>query len=288
MFDIPIALSIHTRPHILVDQINILKSINPKKVFLIIDPPNKTDLDFLKKEIYFKKSLTLIEESNLPIEILLKNNENKGSFCSFFDAAKILIYNEESFIILENDSMPSVSYFDFVKCILSLYRDDKNFLFISGASYQPPLYNKNYFFKSKFSYPMVAPAVLSKNIYDGFIEFNKHVDELKNNINLYNNFIKKRIEYFINNYNNKNLLSVDLDTYALLYSLKENKFSIFPYVNLVENCGFDLLSRNKNFNNALKNKNLFFKKTDKIPESLNEPLDQQKILKTYLKYSRIK
>jgi len=287
MYNIPIVLSIHTRPRILKKQLEILKQINPKKVYLIIDPPNIKKENFLQKQIYFTRSLALLEQYKLPFIKIVNNDQNKGSFLSFYECIIKMCKLEKRFLVLENDSLPCLEYFSFVREMLNKFKHNKDFLFISGSSYQAHSSDNNYYFKTEFAYPMVAPAVISKNIISGFLDFKKNLEDIEANLYTFTPFIRKRALYLIKNFKNNTFSSVDIDTYGMLYSLKNKKFAIFPALNLVENCGFDTQARNINFNRAKSDKRLNFNYHEQCPRKEGKPLNQEYILKCYLEYARV-
>lgn len=285
MYNIPIVLSIHTRPETLKAQLCILKKINPKKIYTIIDPPLQRE-DNLKKTIYFNRSLDLLKKCNLNIIPLITNNYNQGHFLTFFEGVKKLILLGECFLTLENDSLPSDSYFLFVENILKQFKSDNKFLCVSGCTYfKYKKENNKFFFKSKFPYPLIAPASTPFHLEDSFFNIDKNINYILNNKNKFNLFLQQRIDYLTTNFLNKNYNRVDLDTYLLLYSMLKNKFSIFPYNNMVENCGFDTQSRNLNFNRHLDNNLIYLKSFDCLPTIESRKIffkDQQIILKNYL------
>lgn len=285
MYSIPILLSIHTRPNNLKLQLKILEKINPKKIYTLIDPPLQNNI---QKVIYFKRSLDILKKSNLNFIPLINNTVNRGHFHTFKEACLKIISKEDFFLTLENDSIPSCSYFYFVDNILKKYYNDNSFMFISGSSYFNP--NKkysNYYFESRLTYPVVAPASITKHCKDFFYNMDNNLKKIKETKNSLPEFLKDRANYLINNYENNAFNGVDLDTFLIFYSLLNNKKAIFPYNNLVENCGFDSQSRNINFNKTKNNNILCYKKHNYLPSKLLKKDLSNKlynILQTYLLY----
>lgn len=282
MFKIPIVLSVHTRPEYLKKQIEILKSINPKKVYTLIDPPAQD----IKKIVYFKRSLDILNKSNLNLIPLVTNKENRGHFITFFEGCKKLITIGENYLILENDSIPTISYFNFVENIFSKFNNDKDFLHVSGCTYFK--FNKaktNIYFKSKFVYPTISPSSTPQHSEDVFFNMDKNIEIIESKIKTLNSLLKPRALYLVNNFNTKQYNKIDIDTYLLFYAMIKNKFSIFPYNNLVENCGFDTQSRNVNFNKH-KTLNLInlnsYNNLPTVQANVSYKTKQQKILRDYL------
>jgi hypothetical protein len=233
--------------------------------------------------------MDLVQTINCQYKIVIQSKKNKGSYLTFREGVKVIINNEKYFCILENDSIPTINYFYFIRNALTEYEDREDIILVSGCSYFKNQEEKNFYFMSGFPYPMVAPAFWSSKIKNIVFNDRDYIENIRNKLNTFDDFLADRANYLVKNFNNNEYDNVDYDTLVLMISLLENKKAIYPFHNLVENVGFDKFARNINFNRALNSENLNFKSKDILPTNfniINFDLKQRKVLESYISFAR--
>jgi len=137
MFDIPVVLIVFNRPEETRLLIKTISKIEPKNIFVISDGPregNSSDNEnvsrvrdlFSSEEIYWECNVrTNFSESNLGCQKRVSTGLDW-----VFSAV-------ESAIILEDDCIPSLTFFDFCEKYLDEYADDERYMSISGTRLSP-------------------------------------------------------------------------------------------------------------------------------------------------------
>jgi hypothetical protein len=145
--------------------------------------------------------------------------------------------NEEMGIILEDDILPSQSFFYFCEDLLIRYKDDTRVGQISGFNYGYKNSNLKYdYFFSKYGFIWGWASWRSSwKYYD--IKMKYHIEAKK--IGLYNNYFKFNIYQQINNFNS--VFDNMLDTWDYQWSYSRfinNLYTVVPSKNLIFNIGF--------------------------------------------------
>lgn len=168
---------------------------------------------------------TLFREQNLGCKMAVS-----GAIDWFFD-------NEEMGIILEDDCMPSQSFFWFCEQLLIQYKNDMRIGQISGFNYGYKNKGMKYdYFFSKYGFIWGwASWRRAWKYYD--IEMKAHVEA--KNIGLYHNYFKDNLHHQLNNFNS--VFNNTLNTWDYQWSYSRfinNLYTIVPSKNLIVNIGF--------------------------------------------------
>jgi hypothetical protein len=162
---------------------------------------------------------------------------------------------EKKGIILEDDVLPSKSFYFFCKKALQTYKNNKSILCITGFRFQKNK-NKNIYLSK---YPHIwgwATWRSSWKKYDVDMKFWPKFKKMKRFKDF--NFNKKECNYWTKIFDKTYLKKINTwDFQWLAASWYYNKFCVIPPINLVQNIGFGLdaentISREK----FIKNKNL--------------------------------
>ena len=236
-FDIPILLIVFNR----LEQTKIvfeeIKKIRPTKLYISADGPRQ----YIKNEDKITSNIHnyLINNIDWPCDVSFKRNEiNKGCRVAVSEGITWFFENEEMGIILEDDCLPSSSFFKLCKHLLLKYKDDKTIWHISGNTVIPEKFSKKYNTTYYFS--------IFNHIW-GWATWSdrwKYYDvDLKNidNIDFLKKFFTKpkEINYWSNIF--KKIQSNDIDTWDYQWTFtcwKNNALSIVPKINLITNIGF--------------------------------------------------
>lgn len=149
--DIPVVINFFVRPRTFEKAFSIIKTVKPRQLFLISDGPRKNvPSDYSKVEECRK----IAEEIDWNCEVYkFYNEENKGLFDTYFDNMKKVFEIVDKCIFLEDDLIPSESFFPYCKYLLEKYENDLRIQYVSGMN---PLgvYNEpdgDYFFSGESS-----------------------------------------------------------------------------------------------------------------------------------------
>lgn len=176
---------------------------------------------------------------NCEVKTLFRE-ENLGCMMAVSDAISWFFNNEEQGIILEDDCLPSLSFFWYCEMLLDKYKLDFNVCSISGNLRNVDMVDSHQnLYKSRY-FNMWGWATWRRqwNNYD----MNFFVNKSERDFNLKDLFTNKRERCYwsiiINDMINQKINTWD---YQLLISAIINKqVNIYPRYNLVKNIGFDM------------------------------------------------
>jgi len=215
-----------------------IREVKPKFLYIAADGPRPNKIqrdkkceatrDIIHQIDWDCEFSTLFRESNLGCKVAVST-----AITWFFD-------NVEAGIILEDDCLPTNSFFFFCQELLERYKDDKSVMMISGDNFH---LGKN---KPSYSYYFSRYAHIwgwatwrrAWHLFDVDIKLWSHV---RNEKILSEIFKRKNLSWFWE----KNFQSVyqkELDTwdYQWVFAcLVNNGLSIVPEVNLISNIGFN-------------------------------------------------
>ncbi len=244
-FDIPILLIVFNRPDKTQKLFDIIKKIKPKYLYVSCDGPRKNNPEDIKLCAEVKKIFTAINwECNFN---KLFSEKNKSCKINVIESINWLFSNQEKGIILEDDCIPDLTFFNFCKILLKKYEDNDRIMQINGhCNNQLSSRGESYYFSKLNS--TWGWATWKKS----WKHFNTHMDDFKtNNMNqkiekFYENkdIAEWMIRYFKTTYNgNDKIWSVNW-AYNIL---KHNGLVLSPFQNLIHNSGFDGSGTSGNF-----------------------------------------
>lgn len=236
----PILLIGFNRPNETKKVLQCIKKIAPLRLYFAVDGPrNGNEID--AKCCQEVKSL--VDQIDWPCQIFTNfSRENKGCKRGVFEAITWFFENEEQGIVLEDDVIPSESFFYYCDELLEKYADDKSVGLICGVNFieNEVINNESYLF-SKYSHIWGwATWRRAWELYDvGMVDW----PLLRNS----SDFVKRIAQtaegrkYWINIFDRSYEGKIDTWDYQLIYAcLKNNLISIIPSKNLVVNIGFSV------------------------------------------------
>ena len=144
-FDVPILLLIFNRIDTVKVVLDRISKIKPKKLYISGDGPrNKNE----EKVVLDIRNYLL---SNIDWDCKIKTNfneYNKGCSLSVSSAIDWVFNFEDRCIILEDDCVPDLSFFEYCKVNLDKYQNDTRVMLITGTNYYPE--NKDEVFFSRY------------------------------------------------------------------------------------------------------------------------------------------
>tara|TARA_A100001011_G_scaffold303316_1_gene317282 strand:+ start:1897 stop:2874 length:978 start_codon:yes stop_codon:yes gene_type:complete len=239
-FKTPILIIAWKRPKQTKELIQKIKKINPDNLYIACDgPKNQNTLD--DNKVKKTKELLLGSFEEVRQKKYFFSNKNQGCKLGVSNAINWFFENEKEGIILEDDCIPHLDFFNFCQEMLVKYRNDERIWSITGHNQQNNIKRGSgtyYFSKYPRSWGWATwrrswahydrdikdwPNIKSKNILK---------NQLKNQREI--NFWEKILDsiYYYN-------LPNTWDYQWTLSSFLNSGLTIVPNKNLIKNIGFD-------------------------------------------------
>lgn len=131
--DVPVFLMIFVRPDELRLSFEAIKKARPSKLFIVSDGPrtshpNDKNLNDICKQI--------VSDIDWECQVFHKYSEvNQGMFVTAYEGFKWAFEKVDRFVFLEDDVVPSQSFFKFCEILLEKYKDDLRIHTICGMNH---------------------------------------------------------------------------------------------------------------------------------------------------------
>ena len=234
----PILLLVYKKPETTKKVVDAIRKSKVKKIYISINIPPKKKIEDLENS---KKVIDIINTIDWNCKVIIKKRTKFiNAYDSYDQAVKWFFKNEKEGIILEDDTLPSTSFFIFCEKLLKKYRKHRNIAQICGTSFINKKINKgdpNYFF-SNYSLCW-GYATWRHSIKDHDYKMKDWKNIKKNNVffNILNN--KKFVFYWTFIFDQLYSKKFKAWDYFWLYSnWKNKKISIIPKKHLIQNIGF--------------------------------------------------
>lgn len=232
----PIAFIIFNRPDLTQQVFNEIKKAKPKQLFVVADGARNE-----KEWEICKQTREIINQINWDCEVH-KNYSDKNLGCKIRVSSGIdwFFKNVEEGIILEDDCLPSQSFFWFCEELLKKYRDDTRIMHIAGNNFQFGwLRNKDYSYYFSYYGSIWGWATWRRSwkIYDVNMKYYHEIKERKYLFDIFGN----QEEAFFREKNFDAIYYNKFNTWDYQWAfarLSNNGLSIVPNINLVCNMGF--------------------------------------------------
>lgn len=233
-FDIPILFIIFCRKDTALQVINAIAKVKPKKLYVSQDGPRNEEE---KKEVLETRKAVL-SRINWKCDLTLWTHKKNLGLKKHIPQAFDRVFNKEEWCIyLEDDTLPSESFFYFQREVLKKYKYDQKIFSVNGSNLFPNLKrsSKIYYFTQIANVWGMGIWRRSWKLYESNIE---DINDFK--WTNYKDYIfdKKYFYYllfFINMIRRKKLSTWD---FQLAYTaIKNRMYFVSPYLNLVSNIG---------------------------------------------------
>ena len=233
----PILILIFNRPKETRKLINRLEKFKPKNIYIFSDGPRKNNESDLKKNNECKQLIQDLKWKNNIKKKYLKNN--LGCKNAVSKGISWFFENEEMGIILEDDCIPTKSFFKFCEWGLIKFKNNDKIGSITGNNFLKSNININssYYF-SKYAHCWGWATWRNRwALYNKNITFWKRWKNSKNFRKLFN--LKHEILYWKKIFNNVSKNKIDSWAYPWNLCLwYNNKIVLTPKYNLVKNVGY--------------------------------------------------
>lgn len=234
LIDIPVLILFFNRPEPLSAVFQQIKTARPTKLFLYQDGPrNEKDLPGIMA------CRQIVEQVDWECEVhRLFQEKNYGCDPSEYLSQKWAFSMVEKCIVLEDDDIPSLSFFPFCKELLDKYENDERISMITGTNYDEitPDMPYDYFFATTFS---ISGWASWRRVIDLWDEHYSFLDD-PFNLQQLENYIKERkyqkefIE-FCRHHRNSGKAYYETIFHAAIFL--NSGLSIVPAKNMINNMG---------------------------------------------------
>ena len=146
-FDTPILFLVFNRPATTQKVFERIREIKPSKLFIAADG-HRVSKEGEKEKCEEVRNI-ILKGVDWPCEVkTLFRNNNLGCGLAVSDGITWFFEHVEEGIIIEDDILPSLSFFEFAKELLTLYRNDESVWHIGGNSYNPYKMKSSYYFSA--------------------------------------------------------------------------------------------------------------------------------------------
>ncbi|OBQ19589.1 MAG: hemolytic protein HlpA-like protein [Anabaena sp. WA113] len=231
----PIAFFIFRRPDLTTQVFEAIRQAKPKKLLVVADGPRNES-----EAILCQQARAVIETVDWDCEILRNYvDENLGCRKRVSSGLDWVFAQVEEAIVLEDDCLPSPSFFHFCETLLERYRDDERIMHISGNNLQFGQHRTNYsYYFSKYNH--IWGWASWKRAWKHYDLEMKTWEEFK--ISKITNSIHSHSyeqNYWLNIFETVHKGLIDTWDYQWTYACwSQGGLSILPNVNLVSNIGF--------------------------------------------------
>lgn len=245
MFDTPVLFMMFNRPESTQEVFDVIRRIQPSKLFVAADGP-RPDREG-EKDLCERTRLIVTNGVMWDCDLhLLFRDENMGCGKAVKEALDWFFSTVDEGIILEDDTLPDVSFFSYCEKMLNLYRNEKKVWSISGFNFgADAMFQKENFMFARFM-NMWGWATWKRS-YDkvdySLTKWKSSINkELYTSILVQDNLLDTDMKWFAFWFKTFGLIANNhLDTwdYQWVYSqLLNDQVTIYPSVNMIENIGF--------------------------------------------------
>jgi hypothetical protein len=130
----PVVFFVFNRPHLTAQSFDLIRKAKPRRLFVVADGPRvghpeDPELCHNTRSIVCSPDWKCELQTNF-------TEENLGNGQRMSSGLDWVFRQCEEAIVLEDDCMPSLSFFTFCTTLLRYYRDDERVMHISGDNYQ--------------------------------------------------------------------------------------------------------------------------------------------------------
>lgn len=243
MIDTPILFLIFNRPDETKQVFEAIRKAAPKKLYIASDGSRDSREDEQSVVITLRKEV--MASVDWPCEVhTLFREKNLGCKMAVSGAINWFFENEEKGIILEDDCLPSSSFFSFCEEMLINYADDTRIMSIGGTNYVNTLendikYDASYYFSKHvhiWGWATWRRAWIHYDVDLSDLEAFRSTDYI--NSALCHSLLKKPL---LNTFQSVKDGKVDTWDHQWVYTvMKCGALSIIPKANMIKNIGFNI------------------------------------------------
>jgi hypothetical protein len=235
----PIVLIIFRRPDTTFQVFEKIRQARPSQLFIIADGPRP---NYLQETEQCEKTRKIVETINWDCEVLRSySDDNLGCKVRFSTGIDWVFEQVEEAIILEDDCLPEISFFEFCSTLLNKYRHDTRIMTISGNNFYPQadISNHSYYFSR---YPFTWGWATWRRAWQHYDISMKNWLAIRHT-NFLSSFLhdSRATNYWSDIF--QKTYTDEIEAWDYRWTLAcwlQNSLSVVPNVNLVKNIGFGM------------------------------------------------
>ena len=238
----PVLLLVFNRPEKVQQLFDVIKEVKPKKLYVAADGPRE-NVSQDKEKCSAVRAIFSHIDWDCDVKFLF-HEKNLGCSLSGKTAWDWAFSLENELIFLEDDGLPSKSFFGFCQELLGKYRHNYNIGYICGTNYGRNFGDATYFF-TRYGGGTYGIATW-KRVYNLYEYKLKSYAETRKLPSFKKNFLY-HFEYKYQTRRYKRYIKRGGNTYDLQIGYmyyKHNIYSIMPNINMITNIGFDMDAAN--------------------------------------------
>ena len=231
----PVVFIIFRRPDTTAKVFEVIRKAKPSKLYVIADGARSGNT---QEEKLVSNTRSVIDGIDWNCDVTkIYSDENLGLRQRILTGLDTVFSIEENAVILEDDCLPSKSFFSFCSELLLRYKGSKDIALISGSNFAPASnLTEDYFFSRSMFIWGWATWAETWHAFRASPQVEEWPAELKSEISdTFASQIQKR-EFFGFMDIAKNLNTWDISLAVWIRQFR--KITIIPRVNLIENIGF--------------------------------------------------
>ena len=235
--DTPVAFLIFNRPDVTKKVFESIRQAKPKKLLVVADGAR-----FPEEVEKCQQTRAIINDVDWDCEVLTNFSETNIGCRKRVSSGLYWVFSEvEEAIILEDDCLPTPSFFYFCQTLLERYRDDERIMHISGDNFQKGQSRSKYsYYFSKYT-PIWGWATWRRAWQHYDVEIKTWSEYKKSGVfdSLFSDCHEQ--SYWTNIFDQSFNNFVDTWDHQWLYTCwSQNGLSIIPDCNMVSNLGFGI------------------------------------------------
>ena len=214
-----------------------IREVRPPRLYIAADGPRADRAGELER---CKETRLIVENIDWPCEVhRLYRDMNLGCGKGVSSAISWFFEHEEQGIIIEDDILAHVDFFNYCDELLELYKNDERIQLISGNNCFYDGYNsKDSYYLS--SYMSIWGWASWKRVWKTYDFDVNHLDEERLIKRLFDRLPQESANYFMNIYIQMKDFKIDTWDYQLFLNQQYyNRYAILPYINMIENIGIN-------------------------------------------------
>lgn len=239
---LPILLIVFNRLHTVKKVFEKVKEYQPSQLFIAADGPREHSIDDSRKCQEVRNWLLQNVDWQCELYTLFRDT-NIGCGYGPSEAISWFFEHVDKGVILEDDCVPTLDFFNFAQEMLERYKNDDKVMVVNGSNFQEEKWGDGSYYFSMQNGPFCAWATWKRAWANFDFELKGYtLRKLKGMISTYN-VSKLEKEWWISVYKGlKNgLYGTSSWDYQFIFSIWKNKGkSIVPNVNLTTNIGFGI------------------------------------------------
>lgn len=218
-----------------------IKQIRPTQLFIASDGPRKNNAEDEEKCLKVRNYITKNIDWSCEVKTLFQN-ENLGCGKSCSNAISWFFEHVEEGIILEDDCLPDLSFFQFCTEMLERYRDNKEIMIVSGFNNLGTIdsYKYDYLFSQYAGIWGWASWRRAWSHYNYELPEWNDAETQKSVLNsLKSKYVELDLKTNLDNFTGSNSNRPSWDYQWWFYRLLNKSFGIVPSKSLIQNIGFN-------------------------------------------------